>query len=56
MKRIILSFFILFNLSANAHRTEVDILETEAGKVAVLSKIGGETGRNRAIHRQRKRD
>jgi tetratricopeptide (TPR) repeat protein len=45
MKRIILSFFILFNLSANAHRTEVDILETEAGKVAALSKIGGETGR-----------
>ncbi len=46
MKLIILSFFILFSLSANAHRTDVDILATEAGKVAALSKIGGETGRN----------
>jgi|GEM_PF-1575021 tetratricopeptide (TPR) repeat protein len=46
MKIIILSFFILFSLPANAHRTDMDILATEAGKVAALSKIGGETGRN----------
>ena len=45
MKKIILSLMLIIAAMANAHRTEVNILDTEAGKIAALAKVGGETGR-----------
>ena len=45
MKHLILSITVLLSISAYAHRSEVNILDTDAGKVAALAKVGGETGR-----------
>ena len=45
MKNLILSIILLICATANAHRTEVNILDTEAGKIAALAKVGGEMGR-----------
>ncbi|MDZ7878345.1 MAG: hypothetical protein U5L45_11770 [Saprospiraceae bacterium] len=41
----VILLFTLFNNCLLAHRTEVDIMDTEAGKVVALAKIGGEFGK-----------
>lgn len=46
MKNILFTLVgILLLTNAFAHRTEVDIMDTEAAKVMALIKIGGETGK-----------
>ncbi|MDR7210093.1 hypothetical protein [Flavobacterium piscis] len=45
MRKIILTTLLFICITANAHRTEVNILDTEAGKIAALAKVGGEMGR-----------
>jgi tetratricopeptide (TPR) repeat protein len=45
MKKILPILLLLITFAAYAHRTEIDILDTEAGKAAALAKIGGETGK-----------
>ncbi|MFN7014950.1 MAG: tetratricopeptide repeat protein [Bacteroidia bacterium] len=44
-KFILVITVIALSISAYAHRAEINILDTEAGKASALAKVGGETGR-----------